>query len=55
MPENSLDSRRVMISPSRTWIVNEEGVLRNVGDSTRSTYTYQAENVERLYPIVKRN
>ena len=36
-------------------MVNEQGVLRNVGDNTKSTYTQQAENIDRLYPIVRRN
>merc|ERR1719188_1317894 len=46
--------RRVLISPARIWMVNEQGVLRNVGDNTKSTYTQQAENIDRLYPIVRR-
>ena len=47
--------RRVLISPARIWIVNEQSVLRNVGDNTKSTYTQQAENIDMLYPIVRRN
>jgi phosphatidate phosphatase PAH1 len=42
------------ISPSKVWIVNEEGVLKNVGTGHATSYSEQAADINRLYPHVER-
>ena len=43
------------IAPELVYIVNEEGVLRNEGDGSKSSYKAQAEDIDRLYPPVNRD
>merc|ERR1719186_1663814 len=37
----------------RVWIVNPEGVLKNVGTEEETSYPDQAENVDTLYPKIE--
>ena len=53
MPEiTHCNNRRVMISPSRTWIVNEESVLKKVEDGSTTSFVEQCENIDKLYPPI---
>ena len=42
----------VNISPSRTWIVNKDSILKNVASGAVSSYTYQWEHADELYPRI---
>ena len=36
----------------RTWIVNEESVLRKVEDGSTTSYVEQYENIDEIYPAI---
>ena len=52
MGRSSCHSSHVRISSSRTWIVNKDSILKNVASGAVSSYTYQWEHVDELYPRI---
>ena len=49
---NPVVPRNAQFTKTHTWIVNEDSVLKNVADGATSSYMYQVENIEELYPSV---